>query len=179
MRPVAIRFRSTLGRAAALALVLAATTSAQEISLEYRVKAAYLFNFTKFVDWPPDATPAGAPLVICVAGVSPFGGTLEETVHGELVGGRPLTTRVVRDPSGCHVLFVPAGVAAAPLLHDARTKPILTVGESDTFLQDGGIVKFVMEDGKVRFEISQDAASRAQLRISSRLLRLARPTETR
>jgi hypothetical protein len=86
---------------------------------------------------------------------------------------------VVRDPSGCHVLFVPEGVSAAPLLNEARMKPILTVGESDTFLRHGGIVNFIMEDGKVRFEISQDAASRAHLRISSRLLRLARSTETR
>jgi hypothetical protein len=85
----------------------------------------------------------------------------------------------VREPSGCDVLFVPAGVPAAPLLHDARTRPILTVGESETFLRAGGIVNFFMDDGKVRFEINQDAASRAQLRISSRLLRLARPPETR
>ena len=162
-----------------LALALAAATAAQEVSLEYRVKAAYLFNFTKFVDWPRDALPPDAPLTICVAGTSPFGEVLDDTVQGELVAGRPLTTRVVREPSGCHVLFVPAGGAAAPLLHDARTRPILTVGESETFLRDGGIVKFVMQDGKVRFEINQDAASRAQLRISSRLLRLARPPETR
>mgnify|MGYP003575514809 CR=1 FL=1 len=165
--------------AALLALVFASTMSAQEGSLEYRVKAAYLFNFTKFVDWPPEALPQGLPLTICVAGASPFGATLEDTVRGELVAGRPLTTRVVRDPSGCHVLFVPEGVSAAPLLNEARMKPILTVGESDTFLRNGGIGNFIMEDGKVRFEISQGAASRAHLRISSRLLRLARPTGTR
>jgi hypothetical protein len=170
------RVRRTIGL---LVVLIAATSSAQDVALEHRVKAAYLFNFTKFVEWPADAIPPGAPLTICVAAPSPFGQTLDETVRGELVGVRPLTTRVVRDPAGCHVLFVPAGVTALPLVRDARTKPILTVGESPDFLHDGGIVNFFMQDGKVRFEISQDAAARAHLRISSRLLRLARPPETR
>jgi hypothetical protein len=165
--------------AAVLAFVLATAASAQDVPLEYRVKAAYLFNFTKFVEWPSGSMPAGTPLSLCVAGANPFGAALEETIRGELVEGRPLTTRVVRDPSGCHVLFVPQGVAAAGMLREARTKPILTVGESRDFLADGGVVNFLMEDGKVRFEISQDAASRAHLRISSRLLRLARVSDTR
>jgi hypothetical protein len=164
---------------ALLALLLPAAASAQEISLEYRVKAAYLFNFTKFVEWPPEAMPEGAPLTICVARQNPFGHTLEETVRGEHVGGRPLIARVVDAASGCQVLFVPEGVPPMPLLRDAGTSPILTVGESDEFLRDGGMVNFVMQDGKVRFEIRQDAASRAHLRISSRLLRLARSPETR
>jgi hypothetical protein len=86
---------------------------------------------------------------------------------------------VTRDTDGCHVLFVPAGVNAAPHLRDAHSGPLLTVGESPDFLRDGGIINFVMQDGKVRFEINQEAASRAQLRISSRLLRLALPPETR
>jgi hypothetical protein len=151
---------------------------AQQASLEYRVKAAYLFNFTKFVDWPASAMQADAPLTLCVAGTSPFGQTLAETVRGEIVAGRALTTRVVREPDGCDVLFIPDGVAAAPLLRQARTRPILTVGESEEFLREGGVINFVMQDGKVRFEISQDAAARAQLRISSRLLRLAVVPET-
>jgi hypothetical protein len=153
--------------------LVAAVSAAQDISLEHRVKAAYLFNFTKFVEWPAEAVPAGEPLSLCVAAPNPFGHALEEIVRGELVGARALTTRIVRDATGCHVLFVPAGVSPAPLLRGARSKPILTVGESPDFLREGGIVKFVVHDGKVRFEISQDAAIRAHLRISSRLLRLA------
>jgi hypothetical protein len=163
---------------AVTAVLLGGTAAAQKVSLEYQVKAAYLFNFTKFVDWPEHAMPAGAPITICVAAPSPFGNTLEQTVHGELVAGRALTTRVVRDSTGCHVLFVPEGATAAPLLRDARATPVLTVGESPEFLRDGGVVNFVMDDGKVRFEISHEAAARAQLRISSRLLRLARPPDT-
>lgn len=157
----------------------AALAAAQEIPLEQRVKAAYLFNFTKFVEWPADAIAADSPLTICVAAPSPFGQTLDDTVRGELVNGHALATRVVRDPAGCHVLFVPGNVTSLPLLREARSKPILTVGESPDFLRDGGIVKFVMHEGKVKFEISPDAAARAHLRISSRLLRLARPAETR
>lgn len=163
----------------AIVLLLTATASAQQVSLEYQVKAAYLFNFTKFVEWPAEALPKGAPLTICVAVSNPFGQALEDTIKGELVDGRALTTRVVRDPAGCHVLFVPEGVAAAALLRDARTRPILTVGETDDFQRDGGVVNFVMQDGKVRFDISPEAASRAQLRISSRLLRLRRNPGTK
>jgi hypothetical protein len=163
----------------ALVVVAGLRGFAQDVSLEYRVKAAYLFNFTKFVEWPAEALPDRAPLTICVASPSPFEGALAETVRDELVGGRPLTTRVVTDPAGCHVLFVPAAASATPYLRAARGKPILTVGESADFLREGGVITFVMEDGKVRFNISPDAATRAQLRISSRLLRLARPTDTR
>jgi YfiR/HmsC-like len=164
---------------ASMTVLLTATAHAQNVSLEYQVKAAYLFNFTKFVEWPEAAVPQGVPLTICVASANPFGHALEDTIRGELIGARPLSTRVVSDVAGCHVLFVPDGVAAASLLRAARTHPVLTVGESDDFLRDGGIVNFVMQDGKVRFEINQDAATRAQLRISSRLLRLGRPAGTK
>lgn len=161
-------------RVAVMAVLLGASIHAQDVSLEYRVKAAYLFNFTKFVDWPAEALPQNAPLSICVAAPNPFGTTLVDTVRGESVEGRALATRTVSDANGCHVLFVPDGVLPSPLLRDARNKPVLTVGESPDFLRQGGVVRFVMEHGKVRFEINQDAATRAQLRISSRLLRLSR-----
>ena len=180
-RPVG-QLRGRGGECAAVVaaiLLCAAAAVAQEISLEYQVKAAYLFNFTKFVDWPADAIAPGAPLTICVAAPNPFGRALEETIRGEVVGGRTLATRVVRDPAGCHVLFVPDGVSAAPLLRDARTRPILTVGESEDFLRDGGVINFVMQGGKVRFDISPEAAERAQLRVSSRLLRLRRTPDTK
>ena len=159
---------------ALLAAVLGVAAPVQDVSLEYRVKAAYLFNFTKFIDWPAGALPEKAALTICVAEPSPFGTTLAETIRGEQVGGRALETRIVHGAAGCHVLFVPQGVSVEPLLRDARTHPVLTVGETDEFLRQGGVVKFVREDGRIRFEINQDAAQRAQLRISSRLLRLSR-----
>jgi hypothetical protein len=162
-----------------LALLAAAPVSGQgDVALEYRVKAAYLFNFTKFVEWPSSALPESAPLTICVAGENPFGPVLADTIRGEIVNGRQLVARVARrSDHTCHVLFVPRGVEPAPYLRTGRVAPQLTVGESADFLRQGGIINFVLEDGRVRFEINQDAAARARLRISSRLLRLARGPE--
>jgi YfiR/HmsC-like len=170
------RFRS----AAVAALIAAATTAvlvraarAHDVSIEYRVKAAFLFNFTKFVEWPAERS-APEPLTICIAAFNPFGSVLEEIVHDESVNGRPLQVRVTRDAAQCDVLFIAERVAHEPYLRAVRGQPVLTVGERADFLRDGGIVNFVIEDGRVRFDIARQAASRAQLTISSRLLRLAR-----
>ncbi|HEV8317039.1 MAG TPA: YfiR family protein [Vicinamibacterales bacterium] len=160
--------------ALAVAIVYALPASAQDTPLEYRVKAAYLFNFTKFVDWPPGAISEGAPFTICVAGMNPFASALEDTIRGETVAGRSLQSRVAQGNEPCQVVFVPHDVDPVPILKRARMQPVLTVGESPDFLRQGGIINFVRDGGKVRFEISQEAAARAQLRISSRLLRLAR-----
>jgi hypothetical protein len=153
----------------------AATSSAQDVPLEYRVKAAYLLNFTRFVEWPAAAFQGNAPFNICVARMNPFGPVLGATLSGETAAGRTLTPRIVQDdPMSCQVLFVPRGVAAAGYLRRVRMAPVLTVGESPNFTRQGGIVNFVLEDGKVRFEINQEAATRSQLTISSRLLKLAK-----
>ena len=150
---------------------------AQDVPLEYQVKAAYLFNFTKFVEWPA-ATVNQDPFTICVADRNPFGTALAATIQGEVAAGRMLASRVVQNPgASCHVLFVPRGVPAAPYLMRVREAPVLTVGETPEFLAQGGIIRFVMEDGKIRFEINQEAARRASLRISARLLQLARAVE--
>ena len=149
--------------------------SAQTASLEYQVKAAYLLNFMRFVEWPAPVLDSG-PLNLCVAGRNPFGTTLEETVRGEEVNGRPIVTRVILEPEpGCHLVFVPRGAATAAYLRAARNMPVLTVGEEPQFLAHGGIINLVLDGRNVRFEIDQMAAERARLRISSQLLRLARP----
>jgi len=164
--------------------VLALTTGAglpvnplaKEVSLEYQVKAVYLFNFAKFVEWPADAQ--SGPLMICVAGQNPFGDVLDETLRGETVNSRPLAARVISGPEpGCHVIFVPRGAATTAFLRAARGAPTLTVGETPDFLAQGGIINFILEGGKVRFQIDAKAAERAELRISSHLLRLARGPE--
>lgn len=152
-----------------------ALAAAQDVPLEYRVKAAYLFNFTKFVDWPSGVFSGSEPLTLCVAETNPFGPVLSATLAGETGAGRPLVSRVVRDGSApCHVLFIPRGVVAGVHLRRTATQPILTVGESRDFLQQGGMINFVLEEGRVRFEINRDAAVRNRLMISARLLQLAR-----
>lgn len=148
-------------------------TSAQEVPLEYRVKAAYLFNFAKFVEWPA-AAPAG-PLTICVAGRNVFGDVLAETIRGEMIGNRPLAMRVLLEPEpGCHIIFVPRGAATTAYLRATRGTPVLTVGETPDFISQGGMVSFLLDGGNVRFVIDDQEAERSGLRISSRLLRLAR-----
>jgi hypothetical protein len=152
------------------------STVAQDIPLEYRVKAAYLFNFLKYVEWPDGAVTG--PFTICVAGRNPFGAVLAETVNGERIGERTVMARVVAEPDpACHVLFVPRTTTAGPYLRGAPRA--LTVGESADFLGDGGAIVFVQEGANVRFQINEDAAARAGLRISSRLLRLSRGPATR
>lgn len=159
---------------AVLLCACTALTSAQDVALEYRVKAAYLFNFTKFVEWPSAAFDNESSFSICIAGRNPFGSALSSTLMGETAAGFPLSARVVNAgaAASCHVLFVPRGVPAAPYLRRAAMAPVLTVGESPGFVKEGGAINFVLEGGRVRFEINPQAAERAQLKISSRLLQL-------
>ena len=162
--------------AAFLCVVAAASgAAAQDIPLEYRVKAAYLLNFTRFVEWPAPSTP-GSPLSVCVMQPNPFGTFLSSTIAGETAAGRPLTSRVVAAPdASCGVLFIPNGVPADALLRAVGNAPVLTVGESPDFLQRGGMISFVLETGRVRFAVNPAAAERSHLLISSRLLQLAQP----
>jgi hypothetical protein len=163
---------------ALLVVALPAGADAQEASLEYRVKAAFLLNFTRFIDWPSAATGDGGPLTICVAERNPFGAALASTAAGETSGGRPIATIIVdNDVTPCQVLFVPRGVSAARHLRRVGDRPVLTVGEADDFIEQGGVVNFVLEAGRVRFEINPKAAERHQLKVSSRLLGLARVRE--
>jgi hypothetical protein len=164
--------------APAFAAAVALTAAAQDVSLEYRVKAAYLLNFTKFVEWPSSAIETGGPFNVCVAETNPFGSVLAGFVSGETVAGHTLASRVVRGTAtSCHVLFIPRDVPAAQYLRSLANDPVLTVGEAPGFLQQGGMIAFVLDQGRVRFEIDQEAAGRSQLKISSRLLRLARPSD--
>jgi hypothetical protein len=155
-----------------LALVIGLRpAAAQDVALEYQVKAAYLYNFVKFVEWPEPARTG--PLNICVAGRNPFGTVLAEAIKGETVGGRQITSRVVLEPDpDCHVLFVPVGASGA-YLRAARGTPTLTVGETADFLEQGGVIAFVADGRNIRFAISTEAADQAKLQVSSRLLKLA------
>lgn len=165
-------------RGAVLLLVIAlghAAVAAQGVSQEYRIKAAYLYNFLKFVEWPEDTTPA--PLTICVAGRNPFGTVLHDLVRDQVVSNRPIAARIILEPEeGCHIVFVPDGAATDAYLRAARDRSTFTVGETSTFIEHGGIANFYVDRGSIRFEINPAAAERARIRISSRLLQLARLT---
>lgn len=153
--------------------VTVAAAQAPEQSLEYQVQAAYLYNFVKFVEWP--AGTLGAAITVCTAGNTPVAAALEQIVRDEVISGHRLAVRQIEAPQpACNVLFVPHDVGAGEYLRTARTAPVLTVGESPDFIAQGGIINFVRDAGMMRFEIDQEAARRARLQISSRLLRLAR-----
>ncbi len=163
---------------AALTVLLATGAPGQTVD-QYQVKAAFLYNFAKFVEWPAHTFKlASDPIVICVLGENPFGQLLEETVRGKSVDGRALAVRQVselRQPYNCQILFV--GTSDRPrrraILGQIGSAAILTVGEAEGFAEEGGVVNFTVEGGKLRFQINPDAAERANLRISSKLLSLA------
>ena len=164
-------------RALATTVCVAATTltaGAQDVPLEYQLKAAYLYNFVKYVEWPDKGK---RNISICVAGQNPFGSVLETMIRNERVRGLPLTAEVILEArTDCDVIFTKTPNFAA-YLRAAAGLPILTVGESPRFLEQGGIIRFVPDGTKVRFEINLAAAERARLKISTRLLQLARIVE--
>ncbi len=165
---------------ALLALLAAPTRAATPSPREYDVKAAFLFNFASFTDWPAAAfsTP-GSPFVIGIIGDDPFGPILDEIVAGEAVKGHPLivrrlTSRQVNETVNCHILFIAQSEARRlrPILLQVRGKPVFTISDIPNFIDAGGIVAFTT-DGSVRLTINPTAASHANLAISSKLLRLA------
>lgn len=148
--------------------------------LEYQVKAAFLLNFTKFIEWPPlepaDAAPSTS---ICIVGDDPFGRVLDQMVAGETLQGRKLTVeRVMRPvPSSCRVVFVSRSEKDVPGFLASLPSGVLTVGDDPAFLRQGGMIAFVVDRRRVRFDINQAAALKSAVRISSRLLSVARLVE--
>jgi len=148
-------------------------------SREYQLKAVFLFNFTQFVDWPPDAfVNDQAPLVIGILGNNPFGPFLESTVSGETVKGHPVIIRQYTNAGeikDCHILFVniEEQKKREDIISAVKGRNILTVSDAPGFAQQGGIVCFVNADNKIKLQINAGASKTANLVISSKLLRLA------
>lgn len=146
---------------------------------EYQIKAAFIFNFAKFVEWPPAAfAKTSSPLVVGVLGENPFQDTLEKTIANKTVDEHPLLFREFRsatEVTNCHILFISSSEKARlpQILKHLNSSSVLTVGEMPGFTETGGMINFVLEGTKIRFQINNDAATRAGLKISSKLLSLA------
>lgn len=158
-------------------LLWAMPVAARQPSLEYDVKAAFVLNFVRFVEWPQ--ARRAPPLRICVLQSNPFGDRLEAIVSDEQWQGGEMEVRVIseaRRGADCHLLYVPEA-AAERFERDVSALsglPILTVGEHPRFLEQGGMIRLFLEENRVRFSINQKSADSVGLLISSRLLRLAR-----
>jgi hypothetical protein len=163
----------------ALAAVPQAAGAMLQASAEYELKAAFLLNFAKFVDWPPRAFggPDG-PLRVCVLGADPFGPVLDRTLRDERIGGLRLSAARVAstgEAQGCHVLYVSVSeeLRYGAILQQLDLRRVLTVGDSPGFLQHGGHIRFYLESNYVRFAVNPDAVARAEFQVSSKLLRVA------
>jgi len=172
----ALALLSLFARAASAAPP-ARTSATQE--REYQVKAAYIFNLLPFTTWPATAFRSGnAPLNLCIANPDPFGDALRQTFQNEHVGSHPVAIVQVTSPGAvidCHVLFVGADADPTGALEQvAQNAPVLTIGESTRFEQRGGMITFVIDQGRVRFNLNQTAAARVNLQFSSKVLQVAR-----
>jgi len=149
---------------------------AQNAGDEQRLKAAFVFRFPQFVVWPPVATSGRNHLEICVTAPGAAAAALRDITSGESLNGKPFVVRDLnsaRNVASCHVLVVSGEHPDRSLMSQVAALPILTVGDSESFLDRGGIIQLKLVDRRVRFEIDQRAASRAGLILSSQLLRLA------
>jgi hypothetical protein len=151
-------------------------TSAGQPASEYEVKAVFLLNFIRFIEWPtPPGATAAEPFAICIVGDDPFRGTLDRLVQDETVDGRPIVVRrLSRGQDSCRLLFVSSSERDVFRTISRAGRGVLTVGEVSGFLADGGMINFVVDDRRVRFDINLGAANRASVKISSRLLSVAR-----
>jgi len=167
--------------AVAAPLARAQTEEETEANREYAIKAAYLYNFGRYVEWPPEGfESSGAPFVIGVLGKDPFGAVLDEIAGSKRIEGRRIAVRrfaTMAEYTPCQILFVAASASPqqkAAALQKAQESAVLLVGEGSGFAKQGAVVNFFVESTRVRFEINTEAARRAQLKISSKLLSLAK-----
>jgi hypothetical protein len=171
------RRRGRVAAACLLAATLAAHAPAASAPTEQEVKAAFLYNFAKFVEWPPNTRSAPGPFVIAVLGPDPFGPTLDQVLAGKAVAGRPVEVRRCAEAAearGAHIVYVAPREGGPAVLRAVSGEGVLTVGDGEAFARAGGIIGFRLQDRKVRFDINARQAERAGLKLSSQLLKLAR-----
>jgi len=167
-----------------MTLPLAEIRAQTPVSKEYQVKAAFLFNFAQFVEWPPAAfADAAAPFCIGILGDDPFGTALDQTLQGETIHNRKLIverSRRVEDLKDCQIIFISKSEKGRvfEILSQLNARPALTVSEVEGFTRRGGGINFYREGNRVRFEINPGAAQREGLKISSQLLSLGKIVES-
>ena len=177
MAPVEVT-RLRLLLVAALAIVAGGSLVAQRPG-EYQVKAAYLYGFGRFVEWPAEAaTASDGAFVLCVLGDDPFGRLLDQATEGGQLKNRPVSVRRIgraEDATECDTLFISASEEGrlARILSVLGRRPVLTVGDSPEFAQRGGMIGFSTEGSRVRFTVNLPAAQDAGLMLQSELLRVA------
>jgi hypothetical protein len=177
----ALRPATSVVLTAALWLAPAAPSRGQDLSLERAVKAAYLYKLAPFIDWPRQAfAGAASPFMICIAGPDPFGPLLDRVVANQQVGDRPIVVRRLpaADPqAGCQIMYLGGGPAQVRVaLRTLRDAPVLTVTDDPAA---PGMVDLVVDQGRVRFRIDDEAAAAVNLTISSKLLSLALSVKAR
>jgi len=172
-------------RTACLALVLFAFAAAplQPAGAagpsEYEVKAAFLYNFARFVEWPLDAPGDDRTFVVTVLGRDPFGSVLDDTLRGKTIDAKRMVVRRVlrsEDVGRSHIVFISdsENERLPAILKSLEAAPVLTVGDMNQFAERGGVIRFKVDQERIRLEINVAAAQRSRLRISSQLLKLAR-----
>ena len=161
---------------AIIVLALASATGRSAPVPEYQIKAGFLLNFAQFVTWPSESSEA--PFVIGILGDDPFGSYLDETVRGQKVNNRSLTIQRLRrraDPRTCNILFISQSERdqVAQVLSNLKGRPVLTVSDIDGFTDAGGMIQLFTEKNSIRMRINLDAVKSSNLRVSSKLLRVA------
>jgi hypothetical protein len=168
-----------LAVAMAWVLVSVSCVQAQQANpTEYAVKAAYLYNFGKFVEWPVQVTAAADVFTICVLGEDPFGATFDTTIAGESLNGKKVAVnRIARlqDAVSCRILFISSSEQGRlkEILAALDKTSVLTVSDMPQFTRRGGMIQFIMAANKVRFEVNLTNAERTGLTLSSQLLKVA------
>lgn len=167
--------------AALLLLVTSTIAWAQDNpTVEYQVKAAFLYNFAKFVEWPPDVfANEKSPITLCVLGKDPFGRALDDVLQGKMINGREFLIRRTNDLAAlktCQLAFVSEAEIKrlSEIIKNLQGSSALLVGESEGFAERGGQIQFFLEDKKLRFSVNLDAVQRTRLKVSSKLLALAK-----
>ena len=161
-----------------LFLPIFALQAAGQRASEYQLKAAFVYNFTKFIDWPGESVRS-LTFQICVLGQNPFGSELTQLTDGKVIEGHPVQVLIVTNyhlVRSCQVVFISASEDAhlKQILSGLRGRSVLTVGDSPGFVDAGGMIELLVEDERMRFEVNLHAANEARLKISAKLLSLAK-----